>query len=201
MKSPAILSGVLALFLSSRTSATALDTHTRFACPNEVLAAEWFIGKDQNVRLAYSRCDGDGRSIVSAQGAVVPLPLPLTKRQGGMPNVCGATCDTFCFSPAGGGPNEGDCNIIADALLFESENTGDFFNASAAGSASAKITLQYKSCTTYFLNQSPAQLTYCRSDWSKLTTFIAPHCDAAHDAHGGLCVADDQRWFVQVQHT
>ncbi len=32
---------------------------------------------------------------------------------------------TNCFTPSGGGPNPNDCTVIADALLFESQNKGD----------------------------------------------------------------------------
>ncbi len=32
--------------------------------------------------------------------------------------------NTNCFLPAGGGPDPNECHIIADALRFESENTG-----------------------------------------------------------------------------
>ena len=30
-----------------------------------------------------------------------------------------------------------------------------------------------------------------------LIDFIAPNCQATQNAHGGICVADDQSWFVQ----
>ena len=40
---------------------------------------------------------------------------------------------TFCFPPAGGGPNEDDCRVIADALLYNSENISFEFNATASG--------------------------------------------------------------------
>ena len=32
--------------------------------------------------------------------------------------------NTVCTTPGGAGPNTGDCHVIADALLFESEHTG-----------------------------------------------------------------------------
>ncbi|CDO69610.1 hypothetical protein BN946_scf184778.g3 [Trametes cinnabarina] len=36
---------------------------------------------------------------------------------------------------------------------------------------------------------------------SKLINWLATDCDADNNAHGGLCVATDQRWYVQVQHS
>ena len=41
--------------------------------------------------------------------------------------------NTFCFSGASGGPNQADCTVIADAILYDSQNTGALFNATAAG--------------------------------------------------------------------
>ena len=77
------------------------------------------------------------------------------------------TGDTFCFSGGSGGPNEDDCAVIADAILYDSQNVGAIFNATAPGTATDKVTMQYKSCLTYFLNQDSANetLSYCRSDW------------------------------------
>lgn len=40
--------------------------------------------------------------------------------------------NTFCFTPAGG-PSASDCNVIADALLYDSQNVGVLFNVSATG--------------------------------------------------------------------
>ena len=79
----------------------------------------------------------------------------------------GRTGDTFCFSGGSGGPNEDDCAVIADAILYDSQNVGAIFNATAPGTATDKVTMQYKSCLTYFLNQDSANetLSYCRSDW------------------------------------
>jgi hypothetical protein len=33
---------------------------------------------------------------------------------------------TNCFSPSGGGPDPNECNVIADALLYDSQNIGTF---------------------------------------------------------------------------
>ena len=79
-----------------------------------------------------------------------------------------------------------------------------------------KITMQFRSCMTYILNQDTVPLTYCRTDWVRISTYdslemifirsilqsqlvdyISLNCQATQNAHGGLCVANDQRWYVQ----
>ena len=47
------------------------------------------------------------------------------------------TGNTFCFSGASGGPNEDDCRVVADALLYDSQNEGPLFNITASGVSSA----------------------------------------------------------------
>ena len=85
----------------------------------------------------------------------------------------GRTGDTFCFSGGSGGPNEDDCAVIADAILYDSQNVGAIFNATAPGTATDKVTMQYKSCLTYFLNQDTNNtLEYCRSDWVSGPQFL-----------------------------
>ena len=32
---------------------------------------------------------------------------------------------TNCFTPSGGGPDPNECTIIADALLYDSQNIGE----------------------------------------------------------------------------
>ncbi|KAI0820567.1 hypothetical protein BC628DRAFT_1329963 [Trametes gibbosa] len=163
-------------------------------CTNERVVYTTEIGRDANVQVSYSRCDGD--AFVSAPAVETDAVDALAKRQGSN-NVCGAACNTFCFPPAGNGPNAGDCTVIADALLYESQNVGVLFNVSATGTPANKITMQYMSCLTYFLNQDFSTLVYCRTEWSKLVDWLSSDCDAAHNAQGGLCVATDQRWYVQ----
>ena len=43
------------------------------------------------------------------------------------------TGNTFCWSASNGAPATGDCAVIADALLYESQNTGVLFSVSAYG--------------------------------------------------------------------
>ena len=68
---------------------------------------------------------------------------------------------------------------------------------------------------TYMLNQDIVPITYCRSDWvsrdlnflfdlsiieipqSAVLDWVAFNCQAQQNAHGGLCVATDQSWYIQ----
>lgn len=50
---------------------------------------------------------------------------------------CAHTGNTFCFSGAGGGPNEDDCKVVANALTFDSANQGPLFNITASGVGSS----------------------------------------------------------------
>ncbi|KAH9885577.1 hypothetical protein C8Q73DRAFT_298873 [Cubamyces lactineus] len=189
-----LLTAGLSLFLASGASAATLGSAASLSvCDNEVVASETYIGKDHNVKLTASHCGAAPH--VSPQGTL------LSKRQSTSVNVCGAQCNTYCFNPAGGGPNEDDCAVIANAILYDQQSLGPLFNISASRTPTDKITMQYGSCLTYFLNQASEQLTYCRSDWSTLVTWLSGDCNAAHNAHGGLCVATNGAWYIQVQHS
>ncbi|KAJ3508298.1 hypothetical protein NLJ89_g5837 [Agrocybe chaxingu] len=166
-------------------SATPVVQEAVCGVDSQVLSESW-IGAKKNVKATTLFCPGltkVGRSV-------------LEERQAAPVNVCGATCNTNCFSPAGGGPDPNECHVIADALRYESENTGAIFqvNNTAGGNM---IAMQYRSCRTFFLNQDLQPLAYCRTDWAALIDWIAPNCQATQNAHGGNCVASDQRW---VQH-
>ncbi|CDO76487.1 hypothetical protein BN946_scf184615.g13 [Trametes cinnabarina] len=188
----AIFTSLAVIAATPGVSAAALGS---VACANEVIADTTYIGQDKDVKVTASHCGFT--PLVNAHGDEVSS---LGKRQNAV-NVCGAQCNTFCFAPSGGGPNEGDCAVIATALIFEAQNTGALFNITAFGTPTNKITMTYKSCTTYFLNQASTTLSYCLPDWSTLVTWLASDCNAANNAHGGLCVAADQSWYIQVQHT
>ncbi|KAI0344325.1 hypothetical protein BDW22DRAFT_1406685 [Trametopsis cervina] len=142
-----------------------------------------YIGKDRNVLAEVTHCDGIP---VTSEAALLP-------RQS---NVCGANCNTNCFTPSGGGPDPNECHVIADALLYDSQNIGALFTLDPTQNTS-KITMSYRSCETFILNQDTEVLTYCRTDWSALVDSLAFNCQSTQNAHGGNCVATDQRWFVQ----
>ncbi|KAF8961148.1 hypothetical protein BDZ97DRAFT_1921531 [Flammula alnicola] len=158
---------------------------------NQVVTSTQFIGPDKNVKLETITCDAVNTSENVEKGGLL---LP---RQ--TPSVCGATCTTICFTPSGGGPDPNDCAVIANALRFDSANIAPiFFTPSGTNNT---LSLTYLTCRSFFLNQATTALNYCRNDFAALISFIAPNCQATQNAHGGLCVATDGRWFVQVQHS
>lgn len=176
------------------TTSAALIAHGPVSeCANEQVVDTAFIGANKDVKITLSHCANE--PLVNAHGEAVPH---LAKRQSN--NVCGNACNTFCWASPTGGPTVSDCTVIADALLYESQNTGVFFNATAFGTSTNKITMTYNTCQTYFLNQDTSSITYCRTEWSKLVNWLASDCGPTNNAHGGLCVAADQRWYVQLQH-
>ncbi|KAF8884162.1 hypothetical protein BD779DRAFT_794074 [Infundibulicybe gibba] len=160
-------------------------------CKGRVVTSETFIGKDKNVKMETFNCSDTVKRSVDVN---------LDARQTAPVNVCGANCATNCFLPAGGGPDPNDCHVISDALLFDSENIGATFTIGGTG-ASNTIALTFRSCETFFVNQTPGLLTYCRIDWGAVDDIVASNCQATQNAHGGNCVATDGRWFIQVQHS
>ncbi|KAF9457112.1 hypothetical protein BDZ94DRAFT_1302110 [Collybia nuda] len=183
----------LALFaLASITSAWASPLEAGTICKGQVTLSEEYIGKDHNVKVEHVTCP----DATSLEPSSFQPPTSLEARQV-VVNVCGAPCATNCFLPAGGGPDPNDCHVIADALKFANENTGPTFTIGPDSS----FIMTYLSCKTFFLNQDVNFLTYCRNDWASLVDFVGSNCQATQNAHGGNCVAADQAWFVQVQHT
>ncbi|KDQ23168.1 hypothetical protein PLEOSDRAFT_1090748 [Pleurotus ostreatus PC15] len=182
-----VLTLLPALALSVLASPTLVDDATATLCPGGTVLSTSFIGENKDVQVNQLYCPADKQPRVARD---------LKVRQA---NVCGATCNTNCFLPAGGGPDPNECHIIADALRFESENTGALFQIGTGSNNT--ITMQFRSCLSFFRNQDFVSLTYCRLDWADVIDFVAPNCQATQNAHGGNCVASDQRWFIQVQHS
>ncbi|KAJ7653056.1 hypothetical protein DFH06DRAFT_525122 [Mycena polygramma] len=154
-------------------------------CEGQVTLSETYIGKDKNVLVQYATCPKFGSKV-----------KPLVDRQ---LDVCGNACTTYCFSPAGGGPNTNDCHIIADALRYNSQNIAPLFTIGTG--TNNTVTLKYASCTSFFVNQHASPLEYCNTEWADVIDWVAPNCASAQSAHGGLCVATDQQWFIQVNHS
>ncbi|KAF9457113.1 hypothetical protein BDZ94DRAFT_1302111 [Collybia nuda] len=177
---------LLALTSAASVWATPLETGT--ICKGQVTVSETFIGKENNVKVEQVFCP-DAKSLQP--------PTSLEKRQ--QVNVCGNTCLTNCFQPAGGGPDPNDCHVISDALKFASVNFGDPINIGTG--ATNTVVMTFASCKTFFLNQAITPLMYCKNDWAGVIDFVAPNCQATQNAHGGNCVAEDQTWFIQVQHS
>ncbi|KAI0310334.1 hypothetical protein OF83DRAFT_1070695 [Amylostereum chailletii] len=163
-----------------------------FVCENPTTLSTTTAGANGEVEVEYLRCSN--ADSIRAQSQV----LRFEKRQ---IDVCGAPCATNCFSGSPGtGPVPGDCTVIADALLYDSQNVGALFTLDPAANTTV-ITMKYQSCDTFIVNQAGVPLQYCRTAWSELVNDLAQGCQAAQNAHGGNCVANDQRWFVQVQHS
>jgi len=148
------------------------------------LASTW-IGKAKNVEMKSVFCPNLNQYVQE-------------QRQTSPTNVCGAPCTTNCFMPAGGGPDPNDCHVIADALREDSQSIGALFEIGTG--TNNTVVMKFNSCETFFLNQAIGPLVYCRTDWAALIDFVAPNCQATQNAHGGNCVANDQSWFVQVNH-
>lgn len=151
-----------------------------FTCKNKAVISSSFIGQNSDVQVDTVTCS----NVVSKRD--------LEARQ---TNVCAATCTTNCFTPSGGGPNPNDCQVISDALLYDSQNIGALFNI-ASGTT---IYMQYSTCQTFFVNQASYNETYCRTNWANVVEYVAFNCQSTQNAHGGNCVPPDQTWFVQVQ--
>ncbi|KAH8104002.1 hypothetical protein BXZ70DRAFT_677274 [Cristinia sonorae] len=183
-------------FLPFLLAMVALPSVISFAIPDEVfsfcqsptIVSETLIGEDGNVEVQALQC----------ANTLTPAETGVDKRQNLPVNVCGATCDTNCFVPSGGGPNPNECHVISDALLFNSQNIGPLFNITTDA---ALIVMQFRSCLSFFVNQAGIDLTYCRTDWASVLDFVAFNCQAPQNAHGGNCVARNQQWFIQVQHS
>jgi len=157
-----------------------------FTCEDQQVISTSYVGQAQNVKSQVVSCSN---SLNTQTGLV-------SEADSDPSDVCGATCTTNCFNPAGGGPDPNDCQVIADALLYDSQNVGALFTIPANTSG---IVMQYQSCETFFIDQASYNLTYCRTDWSSVIEYVAFNCQATQNAHGGNCVASDQRWFIQVQ--
>lgn len=176
--------GALFILLPVVLSA-AVSQDTLPFCQSPTVVSETFIGQDKNVKVQTLQCAN-------------PLASREDKLEKRQTDVCGAECDTNCFTPSGGGPDPNECAVIADAILFDSQAIGDLFTIPANNSV---VDLTFRSCNTFFVNQAGIDLQYCRTDWSVLVNFLAQNCQAQQNAQGGNCVASNHQWFIQVDHS
>ncbi|KAJ7143789.1 hypothetical protein C8R44DRAFT_864819 [Mycena epipterygia] len=177
----------VALLFSNISAASVARTATGEVCEGQVTLSETYIGQDKNVKVQFATCPEYGSKVQT-----------LESRQAAV-DVCGNNCNTNCFTPSGGGPDPNDCHIIADALRFDSQNIGALFTIGTG--TNNTIVMKFSTCLTFFANQDVSTLEYCRTDWASLVDFVAPNCQSTQNAHGGNCIATDQSWFVQVQHS
>ncbi|KAH8104008.1 hypothetical protein BXZ70DRAFT_1005562 [Cristinia sonorae] len=177
--------------LSGAVAANAIPDNVLSVCQSPTIVSETFIGEHEDVKVQAFQCANTLTREVDQGMARRTHPHPPV-------NICGATCDMFCFQPAGGGPDPNECHVISDALRYNSQNIGPLFTIPASASV---IGMQYRSSWSFFVNQAEFDLAYCRLDWAAVLDWVAFNCQAPQNAHGGLCIAPTSQWFIQVQHT
>ncbi|KAI0032446.1 hypothetical protein K488DRAFT_49945 [Vararia minispora EC-137] len=181
-------------FISAAVILTlAVSALGEFVCKDSKVVQKGTAGQNHEVIVEYVQCSNEDE-LRSVHETI------RFARQATPANVCGNTCNTNCFpGQVGTGPNPYDCQIIANALLYDNQNVGSLFTTNPTN-GTAVLTMQYSTCKALFVDQAGVALQYCRSDFSSLVEYLAFNCQAQQNAHGGNCVATDQRWFVQVQH-
>ncbi|KAJ3991607.1 hypothetical protein F5050DRAFT_1124615 [Lentinula boryana] len=178
-----LFASALLLFVEATPAVTKRE---QIVCPGQLTVSEIFIGAENNVKLAQVYCPENTAPALNAR-----------QDNGTALDVCGATCETNCFTPSGGGPDPNDCTVIADAMRFYSQNVNDTFYIGTG--TNNTVVLTYSTCETFYVNQDPVEQSYCYSDWASIVDYIAPNCQSTQNAHGGNCIAEDQQWFIQVQ--
>ncbi|KAJ7907191.1 hypothetical protein B0H13DRAFT_2662491 [Mycena leptocephala] len=201
MWSFALISAALLLSKVSLASVALVPRAAGEVCEGQVTLSETYIGQDKNVHVQFATCPKYEAKVKTLEARQVV-------------DVCGDPCTTSCFTPSGGGPVPNDCHIIADALRFDSQNIGKYhFTLTKpylrirfrlmrlAQGTNNTVVVQFASCLSFFVNQDTVPIEYCRTDWASLIDFIAPNCQSTQNAHGGLCIATNQQWFAQVNHS
>ncbi|KZP32138.1 hypothetical protein FIBSPDRAFT_849120 [Athelia psychrophila] len=159
-------------------------------CAGKKLLKNTYIGPNQDVLAEHYSCEN-----TFTNNAIYSMRQPAK-------NVCGAACVTSCYTPSGGGPDPNDCQVITDALLFKGQNVSPFFTVGTASDTTTNfIRLRYSSCNSTIVNQDTSNIEYCYSDWAGVTGYVANNCQATQNAHGGICVAANQEFFVQINHS
>jgi hypothetical protein len=134
-------------FISVSVAVTlAAAAAAEFVCQNPTVVDQVTAGQNGEVTVKYLECANQDelRSVKDN--------IRIAGRQAAPANVCGNTCTLFyfwgntvyalssfctgntnCFSGAAGtGPNPNDCQIIADALLYDSQNVSPLFTTNPA---------------------------------------------------------------------
>lgn len=181
---------LLIVVLAALAPALASAVPESLDCPGGHLETTTsYIGKDKNVRVDRTDC-------VTATSPAIAEPATIVKRQG--IDECGVQCETYCLTPPSGtAPDPNDCRVIADALLYDSQNIGTHLVIPGEGGA---IFMQFGSCQSFVGNNSGFPFSYCRTDWAKIIESLASECKNSR-APGGQCAALDQRWYIRVRHS
>jgi hypothetical protein len=129
----------------------------------------------------------------------IPMALPDHERQRrvGTSQACGLPCTTYCYSGAGGGPNNGDCYAMATTLKASHQNY-------VVGVGAVSTTAVNGSCAAATHNYNKdLYLSYCYKDVGGIVDYITANCGAAQGAHGGYCLFEND-WSVgavSVEHS
>ncbi|KAH8918437.1 glycoside hydrolase family 5 protein [Atractiella rhizophila] len=110
-------------------------------------------------------------------------------------NECGAQCTTFCYTgDAGTGPNTGDCADIGGMISV------GVYGSQFTTKAGQETSIVKNSCKTFFHNQASdgQDAVYCTADLAAVNNYIANNCAAAQNAHGGICVSGDGRFYIET---
>lgn len=155
------------------------------ACVGKQKLGQTFIGQNKDVSVEY-------------YSRVTNSALLITPEK---TNVCGLACTTNCYAGSGG-PDPNHCQVIVDALLYESQNTGNKITVSAAGPGlTNSLTMTYATCNSTLVNQLATDIIYCRTDWARVTGYVGTNCQSTQKAKGGICVETQKKFFVQVNHS
>lgn len=102
-----------------------LSSYPQFPeCHGQEVLKQTYIGQSNDVLASYYTC--------SDSSPATSFAPPTARSLEGRTNECSAPCTTTCYTPSGGGPNPNDCTVVADALLYESQNTGLQFSIGPA---------------------------------------------------------------------
>jgi len=172
---------VLSFALLSSVLASPLQLANGVSCD---IVSESYIGEHNNVKAIIASCPDTSIH-------------PRESLQSRQTNVCATACNTNCFLPSGGGPNPNDCTVIADAALYNGQNTSPTFTT-GTGTGNTWV-FKYSSCEAQFVNQDSSSIVYCCTDLANNINNLAWNCQSTQNAHGGNCVATDQSYYIQVQ--
>jgi len=116
-------------------------------------------------------------SIIASPAAfAAALTLP-ERDNSNLPNECGATCTTTCYSQYGGGPNVNDCVSLVNTKLLP--NRAHHFTVyiwkfgsptavdpnTVNSTPRAGLAIQDGTCWSFLEQLTSTGFTYCSADW------------------------------------